>query len=155
VNNYTEAIKFYSRGDADYDLWILLTQARNLVFRTRELELFRYGLTPEQALILCIVNNSEKTLSPAEISRLTFRKPHTLSAMIERMEEKGLIKKTADPDRKNMIRITITEKGKKAYELTSKRGPIHRIMSSINSEEREDLKSTLEKIIFKRLMNWV
>jgi DNA-binding MarR family transcriptional regulator len=147
--DFVDAVKQFTEGDEDYDLWILLTRARNLVFRARELELLRYGLTPEQALILCIIHNSEEKLTPARIARLILRKPHTMSAMIERMEEKGLLVKNTDPKRKNMIRIGITEKGKQAYEITSKRGPIHRIMGALSENERDDLRKTLGTIINK------
>jgi MarR family transcriptional regulator, organic hydroperoxide resistance regulator len=147
VVKYTDSMKLLSEGDLDYDLWILLTRARNLVFRARELELQRYGLTPEQALILNVVHNSLEKLTPAEMARLIFRKPHTVSAMLDRMEEKGLIKKTMDPNRKNMVRIVLTEKGHKAYEITTKRGPIHRILGSLSQVERDQLNRNLEKIV--------
>jgi MarR family transcriptional regulator, organic hydroperoxide resistance regulator len=147
--NYPDLMTYFTQEDKDYNLWILLTRARNLVFRARELELQRYGLTPEQAIILHIIHNSKEKLTPAEVARLIFRRPHTVSAMLDRMEEKSLINKATDPNRKNMIRIEITEKGDEAYRLTTKRGPIHRIMGTLENEERDRLSHTLDNIITK------
>jgi len=48
------------------------------------------------------------------------------------MARRGLVKKVKDLDRKNLVRVVMTEKGKKTYELSTKRGPIHRIMSTLN-----------------------
>jgi DNA-binding MarR family transcriptional regulator len=145
--NYPDLMTYFTQEDKDYNLWILLTRARNLVFRARELELQRYGLTPEQAIILHIIHNAQDKLTPAEVARLIFRRPHTVSAMLDRMEEKGLINKTIDPYRKNMIRIEITEKGNEAYLLTTKRGPIHRIMGTLEKDERDRLSQALDDII--------
>jgi DNA-binding MarR family transcriptional regulator len=145
--NYPDLMTFFNQEDQDYNLWILLTRARNLVFRARELELQRYGLTPEQAIILHILHKSPEKLTPAEVARLILRRPHTVSAMLDRMEEKGLIEKTTDPARKNMLRIEITHKGEEAYRLTTKRGPIHRIMSTLETEQRDQLSHGLNSII--------
>jgi MarR family transcriptional regulator, organic hydroperoxide resistance regulator len=147
--NYPDLMTYFQQEDKDYNLWILLTRARNLVFRARELELQRYGLTPEQAIILHIIHNSPEKLTPAEVARLIFRRPHTVSAMLDRMEEKGMIKKTTDPNRKNMIRIEITDKGNESYRLTTKRGPIHRIMGNLEKTERDQLNQALDNIISK------
>ncbi|MBN1191942.1 MAG: MarR family transcriptional regulator [Dehalococcoidales bacterium] len=147
--NYPDLMSYFTQEDKDYNLWILLTRARNLVFRARELELQRYGITPEQAIILHIIHNSKEKLTPAEVARLIFRRPHTVSAMLDRMEEKNLIRKTTDPNRKNMIRIEITEKGNQAYRLTTKRGPIHRIIGHLENNEREHLNQALDSIISK------
>ena len=54
--------------------------------------------------------------------------------------------KVNDLDRKNLIRITITNKGKKAYRQVAKREAIHSLMSCLSQEERQQLKATLEKL---------
>jgi hypothetical protein len=41
----------------------------------------------------------------------------------------------------------MTEKGKKTYELSTKRGPIHRIMRSLEVKERDNFRVSLEKIL--------
>ena len=43
----------------------------------------------------------------------------------------------------------ITDKGKEAYELTTKRGPIHRILGTLNKEERKDFHGYLERVLSK------
>jgi DNA-binding MarR family transcriptional regulator len=62
------------------------------------------------------------------------------------MASRGLIKKFKDLDRKNLVRIEITEKGMKAYEQSTKRGPIHRIMGKLSPEEKKQVRQSLEKI---------
>jgi DNA-binding MarR family transcriptional regulator len=65
------------------------------------------------------------------------------------MARRGLVKKVKDLDRKNLVRVVMTEKGKKTYDLSTKRGPIHRIMSSLEEEEKKIFRSSLEKLLVK------
>jgi MarR family transcriptional regulator, organic hydroperoxide resistance regulator len=143
---YDEAIRYYSYSDADHDLWMFLTHTRYAIYRAREKELQRYGISPEQVGVLFIVQALQNRATPAEISRFIMRQPHTVSALIDRMEEKGFVKKVHDLDKKNLVRVSLTEKGQKAYELSTKRGPIHRIMGVLDQGEREQFRNLLEKL---------
>jgi len=144
-----QVLEYISDGDKDNELYLLFTRSRYLVFRAREKELQRYQLTPEQAQVLLVVHEMEGKATPAELSRLLLRQPHSVSALINRMQEKGLVKKVKDLERKNMVRVTLTKKGEEAYRLTCKRGPIHRIMGSLNESERERFQECLDKIMEK------
>jgi DNA-binding MarR family transcriptional regulator len=143
---YDEGAKYYSYSDADHDLWMLLTHTRYAVYRAREKELQRYGVSPEQVGVLFIVQALGNRATPSEISRYILRQPHTVSALIERMEAKGFVKKMHDLDKRNLVRVSLTEKGKKLYENSTKRGPIHRIMGILSEEERAQLRRLLEKL---------
>ena len=143
---YDEATRYYSYGDTDHDLWVLLAHTRYAVYRNREKELQRYGVSPEQVGVLFVVQALGNRATPSEISRLILRQPHTVSALIERMADKGFVEKVHDLDRKNLVRVSLTEKGKKVYEYSTRRGPIHRIMGVLSSEEKVQLRKLLEKV---------
>jgi DNA-binding MarR family transcriptional regulator len=149
IEDFTERNKFFSDGDEFQDLYLLFARARYLTFRARERELQRYGLTPEQSQVLFVTQALKNKATPAAISRLLLRQPHTVSAIVDRMAKKGLIKKSKDLERKNMVRVTMTEKGKEAYEVTTKRGPIHRILSVLDKEERQQFRQYLERVMVK------
>jgi DNA-binding MarR family transcriptional regulator len=144
--HYDEATKYYSYSDADHDLWMLLTHTRYAIYRAREKELHRYGVSPEQVGVLFIVQVLGNRATPSEIARYILRQPHTVSALIERMAEKGLVKKMHDLDRKNLVRVSMTEKGQKIYDVSTKRGPIHRILGLLSATERANFQKTLEKL---------
>jgi DNA-binding MarR family transcriptional regulator len=145
--DYDESTKFFTYQDEDQDLWLLLTHARYAVFRAREKELQRYGVSPEQVGLLFVVQALGNKATPAALSRYILRQPHTVSALVDRMARRGLVKKVKDLDRKNLVRVVMTDKGQKTYELSTKRGPIHRIMNSLSDEERKAFKSYLERIL--------
>ena len=135
-----------SNVDEDYSLWVLLHQAKDTMFAAREAALRPYGITPMQAAILFIIQAIGSEATPAEIARWLLRRPNTISDILERMERQGLIGKTRDLDRKNMIRVTMTEKGRQAYDDSRKLESIHRILSCLSKEERQHLRSCLEKL---------
>lgn len=135
--------------DEDYYIWMLLTYIRRGMVKLREKELFQHGITPEQAGILFCIQVIGKEATPAKISRYTIREPHSVSAMLDRMEKKGLIKKVKDLDRKNMIRVAITDKGQQAYQQSTRRESIHKILSPMPIEKRAQLRSLLETLLDK------
>jgi DNA-binding MarR family transcriptional regulator len=144
---YDESIKFYSAEDEDQDLWLLLTHTRYAIFRAREKELQRYGVSPEQVGLLFVVQALGNKATPAALARHIIRQPHTVSALVDRMARRGLVKKVKDLDRKNLVRVVMTEKGKKTYDLSTKRGPIHRIFNSMSTPEKKEFRRHLEKLL--------
>lgn len=146
---YDESTKFYSAEDEDQDLWLLLTHTRYAIFRAREKELQRYGVSPEQMSLLFVVQALGNKATPAALARHIIRQPHTVSALVDRMAKRGLVKKVKDLDRKNLVRVVMTEKGKKTYELSTKRGPIHRILGTLDTAEKKEFRETLVKLMAK------
>jgi len=132
--------------DQDYDLWVLLNQAQNLMMNARDIELMEYGTTAMQAAVLFITNAVGEETIPAEISRWLLRKPATISGLLDRMEKAGLAERVKDLPRKNLVRIRLTEKGKQVYKQSLKRASLHKIMSCLSEEERQQLASILVKL---------
>ena len=108
-----------------------------------------WSITRSRWVFLFVVQALGNKATPAALSRHIIRQPHTVSALVDRMARRGLVKKVKDLDRKNLVRVVMTEKGKKTYELSTKRGPIHRIMSTLNEEEKKDFREYLEKLLAK------
>ena len=136
-------------ADQDFKLWLLLRQTRELISIAREKELNQYQLSATHAGVLFTIQAIGEDATPAKISRWQFRKPHSITETLRRMQKEGLINMTKDFDKKNLIRVTLTDKGKQAYEKSIKRETIHRIMSSLSVEQRQQLRSYL-KILRER-----
>jgi DNA-binding MarR family transcriptional regulator len=108
----------------DYLLYLLIYQAQYTIHRARHNELQKIGITPEESGILFAIhyiNAIGSKTTPGEISQRIFREPHSVSALINRMEKRGLVRKARDLDKKTMVRVITTEKGQQAYEQSTKR----------------------------------
>ncbi len=128
----------------DYNLWALLHQVSDIIFSARETELQQYGIPGMQAEVLFVIKAIGKDVTPAQISRTLFRRPHSVSGILSRMEKAGLIKKTKDLKRRNLVRVALTPKGEQAYKQALKRKSIQRIISALSESEQEQLRSLLE-----------
>jgi MarR family transcriptional regulator, organic hydroperoxide resistance regulator len=133
--------------DRDYDLWLLITRTHYNVKKARTHELRKYDLSPEQAGVLFYIHNSGNNAMPLEISRWMLREPQTITSIIDRMVKKGLIQKARDTRRRNVVRLSLSEKGEKAYNDSIKRESFHRIMGVLNEEKRELLGEILKDLL--------
>ncbi len=133
-------------ADQDYNLWMLLNQAGDAVLKARRKELYQYNIPTSQAATLLVIEAIGDKATPGEIARWLFREPHTVFGLLSRMEKKGLVRTSKDLDRKNMVRVTLTDKGKQAYHQSTKRESIRRIMSSLSEEQRQQLASSLQAL---------
>jgi len=137
--------------DPEYELWVLLHQACDAMIRARENELREFGISRMQAAVLFIVKAIDGPATPAEVSRWLFREPHTVSGLLGRMEKQGLVRQVKDLERKNMIRVAITEKGEEAYQRSKELKVIRTILSSLSPEQREVLRPYVETLRNKAL----
>lgn len=127
-------------------LWVLLGQTRDLIRNAIRKELEQHNVTSRQAGVLMIVQANTEKLTPAEISRQLFREPHTISAVLKRMEKQGWLTRQKDLKKKNLIRVSLTDEGRELYLKTSNRKSTHKIFSCLSEEEANQLNSCLDKL---------
>ncbi len=133
-------------NDPGFQVWVLLNQARDALAWVREKELQRVGLSKIQARVLFAINASATPVTPAVLSRRLLRKPHTMSALLTRMEKEGLIRKVNNLHRKNLIRIEATERGQELFLAGAEGRSVQEIVSSIPKARRERLASCLKAL---------
>jgi MarR family multiple antibiotic resistance transcriptional regulator len=136
-------------NDDDYELWRLLNITREVINSARDKELDEHGITSRQVAVLYAIHIIGENATPAEISRFLRREPNTISVILNRMADKGLIKQSKDLPKRNMIRINITPKGKEAFQLACNRRSIHRIFANLSHEENKQMETLLNKLLSK------
>lgn len=137
--------------DEFWDLWTMLEQAHSGITLARDRELEKHGISTIKAAALFIIDSIGDEATPAEISRWIVRRPHSVSGLLDRMERDGLINKAKNLHKKNLVRVTITPKGRKAYETSLKRKTINQSLSALTAHERKELYGYLEKLRNKAL----
>ena len=86
--------------DDAYRLWLLLMQTRRIMFKARKSELYYLDVAADHSAILSMIYSLGRNATPAEISRILFREPHTVSAVISKLERNGFVTKTKDLKKK-------------------------------------------------------
>ena len=137
--------------DEAFDMWWLILRTRRAMHKARSSELNEYKITAKEAAALFAINTSGNGATPTQISRFLLREPHTIVMLLQRMQKNGLVTLTKDTKRKNLTRITITEKGREAYVKSMVRKSIHNIMSIISEEEQQQLRAIMMKLLTKAL----
>lgn len=141
--------------DENYNLWVMLLQTRDVAWAARTKDLAKYNLAVTEAAVLNFVQLIERTTDRqatiAEISRWLFRQPNSMSELLSRMEKKGLLRRVKDLPKNSAVRIELTEKGKKLYEMQIKSPFAAEIISSLSEEERQQMWTILGKLRNKAL----
>jgi DNA-binding MarR family transcriptional regulator len=135
----------------DYRLWLLLNKTRSSIYKLRHKKVGQY-LPPNQAAAMVTVWLLDGQATPLEVSRQLFLEPHSVSELVDRMERKGLVSKRKDPRKKNVVRLSITEKGRELCEKVMGKELIRDVMSSLKKEEQEQLWSLLSKVFKASLL---
>ena len=119
--------------------------------RARNLELAKIGINMVQAEVLHCVKTARDPLTPMKLSRMMQRQPHTISALVHRMEAQGLLTTKKDMKRKNLVRLSLTRKGEEALKRWSIATVVPDALSCLTKTEREALDAITEKLHKKGL----
>ena len=138
--------------DLNY-LWIMLHQARDAIFKLREKELNKFGISTPKAEILFTIETIGYRATPTEISRHLLREFHSVSSILSRMEKQGLVKKVNDLNRKNLVRVSLTDKGRQVYHEAVNREAILKVLSCLSETEAQQLASSLKKLRDEAIKN--
>ena len=127
-------------------LWARMFLSTKLVERAREVELSRVHISLIQAMVLYALEISPEPLTPSKLARMLCREPHSMSALIDRMEKQGLVEKKHDLSPKNLVRVVVTAKGDEAFQRQRSVNAVTNITSRLTKEERETLGSCADKL---------
>ena len=133
-------------NDDDYNLIALINQTGHAFSLARTRELSAQRLSMMRAAVLLVLQIRDNNATPTEISQWLLREPHTISALLDRMENDGLIRRYRDLHKRNTVRVAMTEKGRGAYQESLQRETFHRVMSVLSDEEREQLRRVMTKL---------
>jgi DNA-binding MarR family transcriptional regulator len=135
-----------SPDDIDVQLWALIQQVKDIMLRTRERELMKYGISEIQAVVMYVIRMIGHDATPGEISQRVSHEPHTVSALLQRMEKDELVRRTRDLNKKSMVRVELTEKGQQIRKGADQLESVHRTLSALSTDERMKLRELLLKV---------
>ena len=142
--------KMKIRVDERHALWQLLRRTSLAVGKAREKELEGLGISVEMsALLMTIVTIAALRTHaiPAAISKALLLEPHTVSQQLSKMEKMGLVHKTKNLERKNLVRVELTEAGRDLlYKSVERRRTIKKIMSVLTEDEQRQMWNSLAKL---------
>ena len=96
-----------------------------------------------------------KEYSMRELSQNAFLPPSNISAIMDRLSKKGITKRRRDPKDRRIVKVHLTDKGKKMlYGFMKKRGKeLENSLGNLSEKDRQELFNSLEKAtkIFEKI----
>jgi len=125
----------------------VLTKAQRNVHQLFKAELSPLGVTPGQYGVLrCLWDENAQTAK--RLADRLVLDGSTITGILDRMEQKGLIEKQTDPKDRRAMQVMLTAKGKKLQKPVSEaiETANRRALLRLNQTEAEFLKNVLEEI---------
>jgi DNA-binding MarR family transcriptional regulator len=128
----------------NYEFWGEFAKVHRLISKEREIELARYGITPEQSHVLHYLHNQGGSSTISEIAASSLVNHNAASMIVRRMEKLGYLTRSKTKDSKHFC-VTITDKGEQIFQQM----PVNSIemtFSSLSTEEKRYLLKILNKL---------
>jgi DNA-binding MarR family transcriptional regulator len=126
--------------------WLRLESMSAVLERARELELAKIGLSRAQTQVLYCLSISPGPTTPMKLARMLHKQPHTISAMVHRMETQGLLTTKRDMKRKNWVRVSLTKQGEEALKRWATATVVPDALSCLSKKEAEALYTITKKL---------
>ena len=127
----------------------LLGHAAHLARERMDARLSRYDMTPAQTHTLLYLCDHRDSVPQREVVEHLRVRPSTANGILDRMEEKGLICRTADANDQRQKRVAATEKGRclRALVQTAFQDAEAAMVRNLRPEETAALRALLGRVI--------
>ena len=151
TKNNPPFIKRRPFSEESFELARILSKTRDAIRKARQKELDQYHVHARRATLLLAVQSLDDRATPVAIGKWLLRERHSVSELLSKMENDGLVTKIWDLDRRNRVRVVLTPKGLEIYRKSVERESLHRIMSSLSEADFDRLRVSLQKLRTKAL----
>jgi MarR family 2-MHQ and catechol resistance regulon transcriptional repressor len=134
-----------ARGLAE---WITMYKAYNAMFKLVELTLLPQGLSLPQLYLLTVLKNGDGPITTGEIGRAMVKASQTITGLVDRLEEPGLVERVFDRRDRRKTWVRLTEKGERkfaeAFPVASRLA--EELSAVLSDQELKDLQAKVEKL---------
>jgi len=133
--------------ESDKSIGFLIAKARNVLKNEFEKELKPYGLSYAHRVILIRLSEKEG-LTQKELAQDTYFEQSNLTLMLDKLELKGLVKRSAKENDRRAYIITITAEGKKLRHSLIKMGDdvMEKALNGLSKEQKKAFSEMLQLV---------
>ena len=124
-----------------------LNRAQQSVHQHFKAKLAEYDVTPVQyGILACLWNNDAQ--APGQIAASLNLDSSTITGILDRMENKGLLKRTPDPNDRRALKVVLTATGRALQEPIDKtiQKANEEVMAGLSAEEQDTLIALLSRL---------
>ena len=134
---------------SNFELWTLIGRVNHTILQLRQQELSSYKIPVRQLYVLRIIQALGENATLSEVAKQVERETHVISKQAIRMEKDGLIKRTKNTPKSNILHLELTEKGLGMAKMSLESKSLKKLFSSLSAEERRQIESILNKILIQ------
>lgn len=134
--------------DPTLNTWALLRQTWTLMDKAAEAKLAKIRLTPEKLGVLWICRDFDGIVTTAEISRFLSRQSQSITGLLNRMEQEGLVRRTPKRKGRPYTEVKLTTTGQEACNAGASvvKTLIQDTASVFSTKDREQLHKLLRAL---------
>lgn len=142
--------KYHTAAGEDLDAADGLIQLGRLVQGMYARISGRHDITPVQAKLICVLAFGPRGM--AELAQCFGVEKATLTGLVDRAEQRGLVRRSPVPGDRRALHVTLTDAGRRAAtafhsEATEE---LNHVLSALPSTDREHFRRSIAKIIAVR-----
>jgi len=136
-------------SDSNFKLWLLFASIHHKMVALREKELNPYNITTGQLRMLRIIESLGSKASLSKVAKIVERKLDVISRQAAMMEKDGLITRIRDKPKSSLLRLELTEKGKKLLKTIHSSPGMNEVLSVLTEKEHQQISSALKRVLAK------
>jgi DNA-binding MarR family transcriptional regulator len=140
-----------ARAASPHGIIRLVNRVRVELIDALDRELARFDITAAQLIVLASVANKEAD-SPAGLCKNISYDPGAMTRMIDRLEQKGLVRRNPNPDDRRATNLEITTAGRALYPqlLAAKEAVQGQFLRGFSEQEVRVLEQMLNRMVENR-----
>jgi DNA-binding MarR family transcriptional regulator len=134
-----------------YQVTARLSRIALHIARHQEEEFGRFGLNRGEVGVLSALRiaGPHNRLSPTRLFKSLMLSSAGITSRLDRLEQRGLVRRTRDPDDRRGVLVELTEHGAKVLDeaVTANTASEHELLAGLNGAEIETLTALLRKVL--------
>jgi DNA-binding MarR family transcriptional regulator len=129
--------------------WVLVSQVYWMSYKLLERRFYHLGVSASQARVLAVLHYSGEPIKPSAIATLLFQETQSITGILHRIESRGWIVRTPDPNDRRAVGLQLTDTGR---DLTAEITQICQGLydelfdAALSAPERRQVEAALRKI---------
>jgi DNA-binding MarR family transcriptional regulator len=135
--------------ELNFNIWLLIADLHHKILLVRQKELSHYRISTRQLHILRLIEALGAEAKLSEIAKKADRKHDVISRQAIILERDGLIKRLKETPKSRLLRLELTDEGKKMMKISRYSQGMNQALSVLNKDELLQMRSALNRVLIK------
>lgn len=129
--------------------WVLVSELYWMSYKLLERRFYHLGVSASQARVLAVLYYAGGPMKPSLVATLLFQETQSITGILQRIETRGWVKRSPDPNDRRAIGLELTDAGRK---LTAEIVEISKELynelfeAALTASERRQIEAALRKV---------